>query len=192
MRFQTLSLGVFAFISTNIDDLFFLLALFSDTRFLKREIILGQFLGMTTLLFSSAAIGIFTQSYLHSWVKFFGIFPILLGLRAIFSLKNSNKILEKQELTFSSLKQYHVLMVLGVTLANGGDNLGVYVPLFSTHSLLDSIIISIVFFVMTGLWCWLSYRITHLPQLTSLVKRYGSILFPWVLVALGAQILLSH
>lgn len=39
-----------------------------------------------------------------------------------------------------------------MTLANGGDNLGVYVPVFATAGT-AGIVTHVVFLVLVGVWC---------------------------------------
>jgi cadmium resistance protein CadD (predicted permease) len=81
-----------------------------------------------------------------------------------------------------------VLEVAGVTIANGGDNLGVYVPLFSSTPtmILPSVI---AFTVMTGLWCLAAHRLVTAPALGGRIRRFGRMLLPIVLIGLGLWIL---
>jgi len=78
--------------------------------------------------------------------------------------------------------------VAGVTLANGGDNLGVYIPLFATT---PQVIVNyvLVFAVMTAVWCALGYLAVNNPLIGSQIRRHGHVLLPVVLIALGLYIL---
>jgi cadmium resistance protein CadD (predicted permease) len=80
------------------------------------------------------------------------------------------------------------LSVAGVTLANGGDNFGIYIPLFATAPAAIPIYIA-VFAVMTAVWCALGYLVVNNPLIGSQVRRYGHVLLPIVLIALGLYIL---
>ena len=75
-----------------------------------------------------------------------------------------------------------------VTIANGGDNLGVYIPLFS-RDLPWFPIYAGVFAVMTGIWCAAGYWLVNHPVLGARIRQYGHRVFPWVLIALGLLIL---
>jgi len=78
--------------------------------------------------------------------------------------------------------------VAGVTIANGGDNLGVYIPLFASAT--GAIpIYAAIFAVMTALWCWIGYRLVRNRWVGERLRRYGHLLLPYVLIALGLYIL---
>ncbi|QKL02128.1 hypothetical protein GEV39_12330 [Pseudomonas sp. NY5710] len=75
-----------------------------------------------------------------------------------------------------------------MTVSNGGDNTGVYVPLFAS----DPGVIPtyfIVFALMTALWCFLGHALLKLPPLAAKVERYGHYVLPAVLIAIGLEIL---
>ncbi|MGA8046005.1 MAG: cadmium resistance transporter, partial [Dermatophilaceae bacterium] len=80
------------------------------------------------------------------------------------------------------------LAVAGVTLANGGDNLGVYIPLFATAPQAIETYVA-VFAVMTVAWCALGYAIVNNPLIGSRIRRHGHVLLPVVLISLGLYIL---
>jgi cadmium resistance protein CadD (predicted permease) len=78
-----------------------------------------------------------------------------------------------------------------VTIASGGDNLGVYVPLFAQHSWPAVAVMLLVFLGMTGVWCGLGlYLARHSPAASALRQASGW-LVPAVLVGLGLAILLG-
>jgi cadmium resistance protein CadD (predicted permease) len=74
------------------------------------------------------------------------------------------------------------------TMANGGDNLGVYVPLFS-RELVWIPVYATVFIVMTAVWCGAGYWLVHHPVLGARIRQYGHIALPFVLLGLGLYIL---
>ena len=55
-------LAVIAFAATNLDDLFVLLALFSDPKQRPRDVVVGQFLGMATLTVAAVACALAASS----------------------------------------------------------------------------------------------------------------------------------
>ena len=75
-----------------------------------------------------------------------------------------------------------------VTIANGGDNLGVYIPLLARNPELVWLYAA-VFAVMTGLWCLLAYRLIQHRVIGERVRRYGHVVLPFVLIGLGLWIL---
>ena len=78
--------------------------------------------------------------------------------------------------------------VAGVTAANGGDNLGVYVPVFTEQFSAIPTFIAI-FAVMTGLWCVGGNLLVNHRLLAATMRRLASRLLPWVLIVLGLSIL---
>ncbi len=72
--------------------------------------------------------------------------------------------------------------------ANGGDNLGVYVPLFArTPAAIAEY--ATVFMGMTLLWLALAHGLVRHPLLGQRIRRYGHLLSPLMLIALGIGIL---
>jgi cadmium resistance protein CadD (predicted permease) len=82
-----------------------------------------------------------------------------------------------------------VFAVSAVTLANGGDNIGVYVPLFSISSAGEKAILVTTFLVMTGLWCVFAHWLVNHRAVGKPIRKYGHLLLPWVLIGLGISIL---
>lgn len=85
----------------------------------------------------------------------------------------------------------NVLSVSAVTMANGGDNLAVYTPLFSIRRPWEGGCLAAVFLLMTGLWCATAHRLICHPAVGPPLRKYGRFLLPWVLMAIGLYILLE-
>ena len=81
-----------------------------------------------------------------------------------------------------------ILAVAGVTVANGGDNLGLYIPLFGREPALIPLYAG-VFAAMTALWCLAGYLLVQNRLLGGHFRRYGHLALPIVLIALGLWIL---
>src|SRR6266436_6765088 len=116
----TLITGIIAFAATNIDDIVILTLFFSqDQR--RWTIVLGQYLGFTPLIVVSLA-GFFGGRVLpHEWIRFLGVVPIAIGIK---------KLLTKDD-GHLNRRGLGIFNVAAVTFANGGDNIGVYTPLFA-------------------------------------------------------------
>jgi cadmium resistance protein CadD (predicted permease) len=78
--------------------------------------------------------------------------------------------------------------VAGVTAANGGDNLGVYVPVFTEQFASIPTFVAI-FAVMTGLWCVAGNLLVNHRLVAATMRRLAAKLLPWVLIVLGLCIL---
>lgn len=97
------------------------------------------------------------------------------------------------ETALSSLISPQSYSVATITFANGGDNVGIYVPLFA-HCTWDGLIALLgVFFSLVGIWCYAAYQLTKIPAIAETLSRYGNHLVPFVLIGLGSLILMdSH
>lgn len=84
------------------------------------------------------------------------------------------------------------LSVAAVTFSNGGDNIGVYIPMFAQYSSIGQItIIVTVFMSMTAVWCAAAYYFVNHPLVASRIRRIGHIILPFVLIGLGIYILVE-
>jgi len=84
-----------------------------------------------------------------------------------------------------------VLTVAAVTFANGGDNIGIYVPLFASSDLSALLLTLTTFAVLIAVWCVAAYYLGNHPAVKRIVDRYGHVLVPFVLIGLGIYIIVS-
>ncbi len=199
--FQLTDVGVatVVFAATNIDDLFVIIAFLAAPVMRARAVVVGQFLGIATLVLASVAAARFAIAVPHAWIAWLGLVPLLLGLRALAALRgadadsgplggaDSSRVVEREQGVERRLHS-QVLAVAGVTIANGADNLGVYIPLFANA--FDRVALyAMVFAVMTGAWCLLGHRLVRSPVAGAGIRRAGRLLLPIVLGTLGLYIL---
>jgi cadmium resistance protein CadD (predicted permease) len=84
-----------------------------------------------------------------------------------------------------------LLTMAGLTLANGADNVGVYLPLFAQSGGLELAVTLLTFAVGLALLGLLAWVCSRTPGLASLLGRLGEPLVPLVLILLGTAILLD-
>lgn len=187
------SLAVGLFIGTNIDDIFVLLSFFSDKRFKTSEVALGQYSGIFILSIGSIILAYGAKQIPSNYIGLLGFIPLCLGLYKLWELISSGKDTGNQDDEFlpisTTQKTTNVLTVIGVTLANGGDNVGVYVPLFAKQSLSTLAIYLSVFAVMTAIWCAFAYYLIQHDKIGGVIKRLSHYFVPWVFIFLGGYIL---
>lgn len=194
--------GITTFIATNIDDIFILMLFFTQVNdtFRRRHIIVGQYLGFTTIIIASLP-GFFGGLIVpRAWVGLLGIVPIAIGITYLFRREKDEEIqavsgefkhsksttLRSRLMSFMSPQTYSVA---AITFANGGDNIGIYVPLFANSDLAELGIILSVFFVFVGIWCYIAYQLTLQPNVAHILTRYGQAIVPFILIGLGVYIL---
>ena len=185
-----IGLAIVLFASTNVDDVFVLVGFFSDKRFRARDTVLGQYLGIAALFIASVAASLISLVIPHAYIGLLGVIPILIGGRKLFELhQQPDQTEEALEHHSDANRNGRVATVALVTVANGGDNIGVYTPSFATRSANEIIVIALIFAVMTALWCFVAHAVVNHPKLGSPIRRYGHRITPVVLVALGVLIL---
>ncbi|MEH2443848.1 cadmium resistance transporter [Nostoc sp.] len=196
--------GIIAFIATNIDDIIILLIFFSqvNSTFRRRHIILGQYLGFVAIIIASLP-GFFGGLVVQrEWIGLLGLLPIVIGLQQLLSRKEETAIVQTVSSDFSqsaptnpvlafilSVLHPQTYKVAAVTIANGGDNISIYIPLFAGHDLASLGIILGIFFVMVGVWCAIAYFLSLQPTIANILNRYGNAVVPFVLIGLGLFIM---
>ncbi len=187
-------LAFFVFVATDIDDLLILTVFFADARLSPRAIVGGQFAGIGVLVFVSVLAALLAITIPPGWVALLGLVPLGMGLVSLKQLwrddDDDDEIEEAQQAERRAEHKLHAqwLAIAAVTIANGGDNLGVYIPLFASHA--DLIVpYTAVFAGMTALWCWLAHWCVRHPVTGAVLRRHGERLLPLVLIVLGLVIL---
>jgi len=185
-----LGLAIVLFASTNIDDVFVLLGFFSDPKFRARDIVIGQYAGIATLFGVSVASSLLSLVVPRAYIGLLGIAPILIGAKKLIELSR------ERDGTKKGLEYSHHAGVCGrtatvalVTMANGGDNIGIYTPSFAIRSGYEIAVIALVFAVMTAFWCFLAHWMVNHPKLGAPIRRYGHRVAPVVLIGLGILII---
>ncbi|MBZ2165015.1 cadmium resistance transporter [Methanobacterium spitsbergense] len=197
----TCAVAVTAFIATNLDDMFILIYFFTRNEFNKVSIVLGQYIGISVLILISMLAYFFKFIIPPSYIALLGIFPIVIGLNHLCNFKKnsshnlSNKInyTNKKDIVHdnSSLSIMNILKVATVTFSNGGDNIGVYAPLFVSLSISQIFLTSTTFLVMVGIWCIISYIMVINKIIGYKLQEYGHIILPFVLIIIGIGVLTS-
>ena len=83
------------------------------------------------------------------------------------------------------------LSVAAVTFANGGDNIGVYVPAFTQSSPGGLATYVVVFLVLVAVWCAAGRLLATRPIVARALARRGHLLLPTALIGLGLAILIQ-
>jgi cadmium resistance protein CadD (predicted permease) len=187
------TIGVSAFAATNIDDIFVLMMFFSSLTFSVRQVILGQYIGIG-LLVAISALGSLISLIIPTYIiGLLGIAPIVIGVKKLVTLRKKNECNSKsKEIARDKMNKLAFAAVAAVTFSNGGDNIGVYTPLFARYSTASQItwLISI-FMAMTAVWCITAYYLVNHPLIAFRIRRIGHIILPFVLIGLGTYILVE-
>lgn len=181
------------FVATNIDDII-VLSLFyargAGQRGTTVKILLGQYLGFGGILVTAVLVTVGARSFLpEAALPYFGLIPLLLGLYAAWNAWRGDD--DDDDEGKVAGKSVSVLTVAAVTFANGGDNIGVYVPVFATVSTTAVVAYCIVFLVLVAVLVALARFVATRRPIAEVLERWEHILFPIVLIGLGVVILVE-
>ncbi|MFI9815718.1 cadmium resistance transporter [Saccharothrix variisporea] len=172
------AVGLFAV--TNVDDIV-LLALFFAQGVRPAKVVLGQYLGFGAILVvavaASAGAALLPEQYLH-WL---GLLPLALGLKAAWQAWRAWRGGDDEAAPVSG-----ALGIAGVTFANGGDNIGVYVPVFATTGVTGYVV---VFLLLVAVWCAAGRFLATREPVARTLSRWGHVVLPVVLVVIGLLVL---
>ncbi|MFB7979676.1 cadmium resistance transporter [Streptomyces vinaceus] len=184
------AVGLFAV--TNIDDILILSLFFAQGAGhpgSARRIVIGQYLGFAAILAVAVAAAFGATFLPESAIPYLGLLPLALGLKAAWQVwKHRDENDDEQETTEGGPK---ALEVSAVTFANGGDNIGVYVPVFASAGAGGMSVYAIVFLILVAVWCLAGRFFATRPVIAKALSRWGHILLPLVLIAIGLLILVE-
>ncbi|MDJ1372143.1 MULTISPECIES: cadmium resistance transporter [Micrococcales] len=182
------------FIATNIDDIIVLSLFFArgaGQRGTTARILVGQYLGFIGILGASVLVTLGAGAFLPPEViPYFGLIPLGLGLWAAWQAWRNRGADDDDEAKVEG-KKVGVWTVAGVTFANGGDNIGVYVPVFLSVGPAAVVAYCIVFLALVAALVGLGKFVATRRPIAELLERWEHILFPIVLIGLGIFILVS-
>ncbi|MEX5265232.1 cadmium resistance transporter [Kocuria sp. CPCC 205231] len=178
------------FIATNIDDIIVLSLFFArgaGQHGTTTRITLGQYLGFAGILGATVVVSLGAGAFLPpEAIPYFGLIPLGLGLWAAWQACRGDDDDDDDE-----GKNVAVWTVAGVTFANGGDNIGVYVPVFLSVGPTAVVAYCIVFLALVAVLVGLAKFVATRRPIAEVLERWEHILFPIVLIGLGIAILVS-
>lgn len=196
--------GITSFAATNIDDMVISMLFFAQVNdtFRPRHIFVGKYLGFAALIAASLP-GFFGGLIVpKAWIGLLGLVPIAIGISHLVNRENEENDVQAVSGEFNresnspvsklaNLFNPQTLNVAAVTVANGGDNIGIYLPLFASSDLPSLVVILAVFSVMVGVWSYAAYRLTRQRAIARILTRYTQAVVPFVLIGLGIFILIE-
>lgn len=119
------------------------------------------------------------------YIGLLGLMPLAMGARQLWRAAPGVAI----ERRGGSGTCANIAFVALAAMANGADNIGAYVPLFSIMNGAELHITIALFWLLTAGWCAAAYGLVHHSMLGAPLRRYGPRSLPWVLMALGTYVL---
>src|SRR5262249_55725027 len=152
-----------------IDDLV-LLTLFFARRASPFKIVVGQYLGFAAItLFSLLGAGA-AFAIPQQWIHYLGLLPLAIGLKELFS--------HRSERAEDDTRSYGLLSIALITLSNGADNIGVYIPFFALNWQQLPLIL-LTYAALVALWCAAGRILGNRPVILRFVDRWGHRITPF-------------
>lgn len=178
------------FLVTNVDDVIVLSLFFArgaGQRGTTAKIVAGQYLGFGGILLASVLVTFGAGLFLpDAAIPYFGLVPLLLGSYAAWRVWRAGDGDEP-----ASDRSVSVLTVAAVTFANGGDNIGVYVPVFLTVGTGALLAYCVVFLILVAALVLAARFVATREPIADVLERWEHLLFPLVLIVLGLVILIE-
>jgi cadmium resistance protein CadD (predicted permease) len=169
--------AVAVFAGTDIDDLVVLTALFGSRQIGRRQIVVGQYLGMAVLVAVSIVAAIGLVAVPDRWVGLFGLIPLGLGVRGLARGQEPGAAIVKT-----------TMGVAGITIANGADNLSVFIPVFRAAGR-GTVVYVAVFAVLIAVWLAAAAFLASRPPVVAFLDRWGYRIVPLVFIAIGVLLI---
>lgn len=176
-------------------DLLIILMLFFAKRKSRKDIIniyLGQFLGSVSLILLSLLFA-FVLDYIPSKeiLGLLGLIPILLGLKVLLLGDSDGEAIAKEGLRKDNKNL--IFLVAMITFAScGADNIGVFVPYFTTLNLANLIVALLTFLVMIYLLVFSAQKLAQVPSVGETLEKYSKWFIAVVYLGLGIYILIEN
>ncbi|MFC4907417.1 cadmium resistance transporter [Actinomadura gamaensis] len=182
--------GLFAV--TNIDDLLILALFFAQGaghRGATRSIAVGQYLGFAAILAVAGAAAFGATFLPEDAIPYLGLLPLALGVKAAVQAWRHRHDSEQERPAAEGGPR--PLELAAVTFANGGDNIGVYVPVFATAGVGGMSVYAVVFLILVAVWVAAGRYFATRPAVAKALSRWGHVLLPVVLIGIGLLILIE-
>ncbi|ANW88316.1 TPA: CadD family cadmium resistance transporter [Neisseria meningitidis] len=176
-------------------DLLIILMLFFAKRKSRKDIIniyLGQFLGSVSLILLSLLFA-FVLDYIPSKeiLGLLGLIPIFLGIKVLLLGDSDGEAIAKEGLRKDNKNL--IFLVAMITFAScGADNIGVFVPYFTTLNLANLIVALLTFLVMIYLLVFSAQKLAQVPSVGETLEKYSRWFVAVVYLGLGIYILVEN
>lgn len=196
---ETIGKACLIFIFTNIDDAFVLVTFFAESATSRNltpwKIILGQYIGFTVIMAISmvgfaVALAVPTEP-----VGFLGLLPILLGVWEFLELviPDDDDDDEEEGETKAIASARSIFKVASISVMNGSDDIGTYIPLFSQLKGAEIAVYAVVYYIMLGVWCLLAFLVMKQKHVLRVCEKYSSFVVPLLYIGIGIYIVIdSH
>jgi len=183
------------YVATGIDYLVILILLFSQIKKGQaKHIWIGQYIGTAIIIVVSLLVALGVSWLVpEQWVLgLLGLIPLYLGIRIW--VKGEEEGEESDILSLFSSDRFNqlYLTVAFIVLASSADDFSIYIPYFTALDTVGILIAIIVFLIMVGVLCYVSYRLASLDFVSEKIEKYERWIVPIVFIGLGIYIMYEN
>ena len=191
---QNVVTSIILYSGTAVDLLIILMLIFAKRKSRKDiiNIYLGQFLGSVSLILLSLLFA-FVLDYIPSKeiLGLLGLIPIFLGLKVLLLGDSDGEAIAKEGLRKDNKNL--IFLVAMITFAScGADNIGVFVPYFTTLNLANLIVALLTFLVMIYILVFSAQKLAQVPSVGETLEKYSRWFVAVVYLGLGIYILVEN
>ena len=211
----TIQIALAPALATTFDDNIYLTAFFGevDRKFRPAHVVTGELIGVSFLIgvaLLGASLGVL---FPRNIVGLLGVLPIAIGVSSLIGRlkevwrpdRNEQRTPPRDERVivksvtpgfisrrlslWQLLRDRQTYGVSVVTIANGSNNLSIYIPLFASLAVSQLLVVVPTIYITVFCWLALSYGLTRMPGLSLVLNRHAKTILPFVLIWLGYRIL---
>lgn len=174
--------GSVAFVGTMFDNLFAFSAQLLVTDVARHRVVArAQALGVLVLVVIAAGVGSLLAPIPTRWIGVLCVAPWALAWHAWRHRRDEIRPTNRRG----------ALTTFSVTLALGGDNLAVWIPLLRAHGTARGVGTAAVFALWEVIFVAGALALVRHPRVVAWGTRWGPALVPWVYLALGVLVLVE-
>jgi cadmium resistance protein CadD (predicted permease) len=199
-----LGVAAAAFVGTNVDNTVVTMAMIAGAPLERaRRIAIGQVAGFVVLVAAAAAGAVLLFEFSTAVVGLLGLVPLAIGVRGLIGLARHRDGDPEADAAATSTGRWRrrrpeqravgrgFTAAALVTVAAGGDNLAVYIPLFRVGGATNIGAVAAVFVVGEALVTWLILAGGRHPKARGTMLRLGHLAVPILLCCVGVLVMLQ-
>ena len=178
--------GLFA--GTRIDDIVTLAVLNMSSRVQGRpkrwQIWVGMYAGMTAVVLLSLLAAIGLTAMPEGWFWVLGLIPLLLGVRRLIITIRAHNLGDP----VSPAVVTGLTGVIALIVANAGDDIAAYIPVFRALGAGDVALTVVVFAVGVAAWCLLGAWLASHRRVIHVIQTWGHWIIPAMFILIGLYV----
>lgn len=192
---ETILTAAAVYVATGIDYLVILILLFSQIKKGQaKHIWIGQYIGTAIIITACLLVALGVANFIpQQWViGLLGLLPLYLGVKIW--IKGEEDADEGNILSLFTSNRFNqlYLTVTFIVLASSADDFSIYIPYFTTLNGIEILVAVIVFLIMVGVLCYVSYRLATVSYISEKIEKYERWIVPIVFIALGIYIMFEN